>query len=27
VRGWKWLNNDLVNVGCALVGALIGFVL
>ena len=27
VRGWKWLNNDLVNVGCALMGALIGFVL
>jgi uncharacterized protein (TIGR00297 family) len=27
VRGWKWLNNDLVNVGCALVGAIIGFVL
>jgi len=21
LRGWKWLNNDLVNVGCALVGA------
>jgi uncharacterized protein (TIGR00297 family) len=21
VRGWKWLNNDLVNVGCALSGA------
>ena len=27
VRGWKWLNNDMVNVGCALVGALIGLVL
>jgi uncharacterized membrane protein len=27
VRGWKWLNNDLVNVGCALVGALIGAIL
>jgi uncharacterized protein (TIGR00297 family) len=21
IRGWKWLNNDLVNVGCALSGA------
>ena len=27
VRGWKWLNNDLVNVGCALMGAVIGFIL
>jgi uncharacterized protein (TIGR00297 family) len=27
VRGWKWLNNDMVNVGCALVGALIGGIL
>jgi uncharacterized protein (TIGR00297 family) len=27
VRGWKWLNNDLVNVGCALMGALMGVVL
>jgi uncharacterized protein (TIGR00297 family) len=27
VRGWKWLNNDWVNVGCALVGALVGLVL
>ena len=27
VRGWKWLNNDMVNVGCALVGAVIGMVL
>jgi uncharacterized protein (TIGR00297 family) len=26
-RGWKWLNNDLVNVGCALMGALMGIVL
>jgi uncharacterized protein (TIGR00297 family) len=25
-RGWKWLNNDMVNVGCALAGALIGIV-
>jgi uncharacterized protein (TIGR00297 family) len=24
VRGLKWLNNDLVNVGCALAGALLG---
>ena len=23
LRGWKWLNNDLVNVGCALVGAVL----
>lgn len=27
LRGWRWLNNDMVNVGCTLVGALIGFVL
>jgi uncharacterized protein (TIGR00297 family) len=27
VRGWKWLNNDLVNIGCAAVGALIGLIL
>ena len=27
VRGWKWLNNDLVNVGCALMGAVIGIIL
>jgi uncharacterized protein (TIGR00297 family) len=27
VRGWKWLNNDLVNVGCAALGALVGLVL
>jgi uncharacterized protein (TIGR00297 family) len=27
VRGLKWLNNDLVNVGCALVGALVGMIL
>jgi uncharacterized protein (TIGR00297 family) len=27
VRGWKWLNNDMVNVGCALAGAVIGLVL
>lgn len=24
LRGWKWLNNDLVNLGCALMGALVG---
>ncbi|MGB8213264.1 MAG: DUF92 domain-containing protein [Anaerolineales bacterium] len=27
VRGWKWLNNDMVNLGCAVVGAVIGLVL
>jgi uncharacterized protein (TIGR00297 family) len=27
VRGWSWLNNDLVNVGCALMGALVGVLL
>ncbi len=27
VRGWKWLNNDLVNVGCAAAGTLIGLLL
>jgi uncharacterized protein (TIGR00297 family) len=27
VRGWKWLNNDMVNVGCAVVGAIVGVVL
>ena len=26
-RGWKWLNNDLVNIGCAIVGAVFGVVL
>jgi len=25
LRGFKWLNNDLVNLGCALTGALLGF--
>lgn len=25
VRGFKWLNNDLVNIGCATAGALLGF--
>jgi uncharacterized protein (TIGR00297 family) len=23
IRGWKWMNNDLVNLGCALAGALV----
>lgn len=27
VRGLKWLNNDLVNTGCALMGAVVGFLL
>jgi len=27
IRGWKWLNNDLVNLACALVGALAGLIL
>jgi uncharacterized protein (TIGR00297 family) len=27
IRGWNWLNNDMVNLGCALVGALVGMVL
>lgn len=27
VRGWKWLNNDMVNAGCAVAGALIGIIL
>jgi uncharacterized protein (TIGR00297 family) len=27
LRGWKWLNNDMVNVGCALVGAVVGLIL
>ena len=27
VRGWKWLNNDLVNVSCAAVGAILGVIL
>jgi uncharacterized protein (TIGR00297 family) len=25
LRGFKWLNNDLVNLGCALIGAMLGF--
>jgi len=27
IRGWKWLNNDMVNLGCALMGAVIGILL
>ncbi len=27
VRGWSWLNNDMVNLGCAMMGALIGMFL
>jgi uncharacterized membrane protein len=27
VRGWSWLNNDMVNLGCALMGAVIGLML
>jgi uncharacterized protein (TIGR00297 family) len=27
IRGWKWLNNDMVNLGCALMGAVIGMIL
>ena len=27
VRGWRWLNNDMVNLGCALAGALVGMIL
>jgi len=27
VRGWRWLNNDMVNICCAVVGALIGLIL
>ncbi|MEW6093363.1 MAG: DUF92 domain-containing protein [Chloroflexota bacterium] len=26
-RGWRWLNNDWVNVGCAAMGAVIGMIL
>jgi uncharacterized membrane protein len=25
--GWSWLNNDMVNLGCALMGAVIGMIL
>jgi uncharacterized membrane protein len=27
IRGWRWLNNDMVNMGCALAGAVIGLIL
>jgi uncharacterized protein (TIGR00297 family) len=27
IRGWKWLNNDMVNLGCAIFGAIVGIVL
>ncbi|MGA2489878.1 MAG: DUF92 domain-containing protein [Anaerolineales bacterium] len=27
IRGWNWLNNDMVNLGCALVGGILGIVL
>ncbi len=27
VRGWRWLNNDMVNFACALFGALVGLAL
>ncbi|PJH75823.1 MAG: DUF92 domain-containing protein, partial [Anaerolineae bacterium CG_4_9_14_0_8_um_filter_58_9] len=27
VRGWKWLDNDIVNLACAIMGAAIGLVL
>ena len=27
IRGWKWLNNDMVNLACATVGAIIGLLL
>ncbi|MCS7011505.1 MAG: DUF92 domain-containing protein [Anaerolineales bacterium] len=27
VRGWKWFNNDLVNLSCALAGAMVGMLL
>jgi uncharacterized protein (TIGR00297 family) len=26
LRGWDWLNNDMVNLGCALFGAIVGVV-
>ncbi len=26
IRGWRWLNNDLVNLACAMVGAAIGLI-
>jgi uncharacterized protein (TIGR00297 family) len=27
IRGWSWLNNDMVNLGCALMGAVVGLIL
>jgi uncharacterized protein (TIGR00297 family) len=27
IRGWRFLNNDMVNLGCAMVGAIIGMIL
>ncbi len=27
IRGWSWLNNDMVNLGCSLMGAMIGIIL
>jgi uncharacterized protein (TIGR00297 family) len=27
IRGWKWLNNDMVNLACATAGAMIGLLL
>jgi len=27
IRGWKWLNNDMVNLACAVVGAALGMIL
>ena len=27
IHGWSWLNNDMVNLGCALMGAVIGMIL
>jgi uncharacterized protein (TIGR00297 family) len=27
IRGWKWLNNDMVNLACAIAGAMIGLLL
>ncbi|HXQ36372.1 MAG TPA: DUF92 domain-containing protein, partial [Anaerolineales bacterium] len=25
IRGWSWLNNDLVNLACAIFGSLVAF--
>jgi uncharacterized protein (TIGR00297 family) len=27
IRGWNWLNNDMVNLGCAVFGAIVGIIL